>query len=196
MYISYMSTMRSKISPLTAVRLKKLRSPNVSRSSIGKLGPSTTSGDPASRPGMERIHVQFEPGVGYVIPLKGQAWKISNVGFDNVGQGYPVAKFSKLLKKAVEVNIATARSQMPEMVKRSAKGEYFVIRNARTKKGPVAVLIGTEELGKIVEKMSGSITERTIGDIRKSLPFAGFKVESMTAQALPGAGLSSAILPE
>ncbi|EFK95138.1 hypothetical protein LDC_2855, partial [sediment metagenome] len=225
-YIWYMSNMRVKAALLKAVKSKTLRSPNVNRFSMkldassGSMEGLVRLEAYRSESELESVRLartvskQRAKGHFYTLRyhphpsdgLEDEFWGTSManralargkmIGLEVDRHVHVVAKVQKLLRQGVEVNIATARSQMPEMVKRSAAGEFFLIRNARTQLGPSAVLIGAEELGKMVKKASDTAIERTMGDIRKSLPFTGFKVEPLTAKALPGPGLPPAILPE
>lgn len=96
------------------------------------------------------------------------------------------------LGELVIVNIADARTQMPKMIRSSAMGHTFLIGNARTADAPAAVLIGLEELDRVVAE---PIATRTLGDVLATLPFSGMELSPPKAGALPGAGLPTALIP-
>ena len=93
----------------------------------------------------------------------------------------------------VTVSIADARTQMPKMVRSSASGHIFLIRNARLSDAPAAVLIGLEELNRVVAE---PIKGRTLSDVVAALPFSGMSFKPLTAGTLPGPGLPTALLPK
>jgi len=92
----------------------------------------------------------------------------------------------------VMVNIAEARTQMPKMIRSSAMGHTFLIGNARAADAPAAVLIGLEELDRVVAE---PVAARTLGDVLATLPFSGMDLSPPQAGALPGAGLPTALIP-
>lgn len=93
----------------------------------------------------------------------------------------------------VTVSIADARTQMPKMVRSSATGHTYLISNARTADAPSAVLIGLEELNRVVAE---TINTRTLGEVLATLPFSGMELKPLTAGTLPGSGLPTALLPK
>lgn len=92
----------------------------------------------------------------------------------------------------VMVNIADARTQIPKMIRSSAMGHTFLISNARAADAPAAVLIGLEELDRVVAE---PVAARTLGDVLATLPFSGMDLSPPQAGALPGAGLPRALIP-
>ena len=97
------------------------------------------------------------------------------------------------LGSVVTVSIADARTQMPKMVRSSATGHTYLICNARTTDAPSAVLIGLDELNRVVAEPTNP---RTLGEVLATLPFSGMALAPLTAGALPGSGLPTALLPE
>lgn len=101
-------------------------------------------------------------------------------------------RLRQALGDLVIVNIADARTQMPKMIRSSAMGHTFLIGNARTADAPAAVLIGLEELDRVVAE---PIAPRTLGEVLATLPFSGMELSPPKAGSLPGAGLPTALIP-
>ncbi len=99
----------------------------------------------------------------------------------------------KALWPFVTVSIADARTLMPKMVRSSAVGHTYLISNARTADAPSAVLIGLEELNRVVAE---PVNTRTLGEVLASLPFSGMELKPLTAGILPGSGLPAVLLPK
>lgn len=96
------------------------------------------------------------------------------------------------LGNLITVNVAEARTQMPKMIRSSAEGHTFLIANARAADAPAAVLIGLEELDRMVAE---PVAARTLGDVLATLPFSGMDLSPPEAGALPGTGLPAALIP-
>jgi hypothetical protein len=101
-------------------------------------------------------------------------------------------KLRLALGELVTVSIADARTMMPKMVRSSATGHVYLIGNARTADAPAAILIGVEELGRVVAE---PVATRTLGELLATLPFSGMALSPPKAPALPGPGLPTALGP-
>jgi hypothetical protein len=97
------------------------------------------------------------------------------------------------LGELVTVSIADARTRMPKMIRSSATGHTFLISNARVSDAPSAVLIGLDELNRVLAEPVGT---RTLGEVLATLPFSGMELTPPTAATPPGAGLPTARLPK
>lgn len=101
-------------------------------------------------------------------------------------------KLRLALGELVTVSIADARTMMPKMVRSSATGHTYLIGNARAADAPAAILIGVEELGRVVAEPAAT---RTLGEVLATLPFSGVPLPAPAAPVLPGAGLPAVLMP-
>jgi hypothetical protein len=106
-------------------------------------------------------------------------------------------RLREALGAAVEVNITEARAQMPQMVKYSTAGRgTYLIGSARNRETRPAVLIGMDELERVVQVAANPPPSRTLGDILDTLPFPGMDLPRLKLKALPGGGLPNLRLPK
>jgi hypothetical protein len=100
---------------------------------------------------------------------------------------------SQVFLKVIKIGIGAARTDIPKMVRESARGKAYLIANSKNPDDEGALLISPTALQKTLQ---ASRPKRTLGDILRGLPFAGARTPRLLAGALPADGLSEVRLPD
>jgi hypothetical protein len=95
--------------------------------------------------------------------------------------------------KVFRVGIGAARSDMPKMVRESARGKAFLIANSRNPDDEGALLISPTALEKALHATK---PRRTLGDILRALPLTGADTPRLIAAPLLSDTLPQAHLPD
>lgn len=178
MYILYMHT-------------PKMKSPSVVRRAVkGSKTTKPTTGLKLGKPMVIKVtgFEQDEPLMDPYVNITMNAVKM---------HGHIRERLRKALGAVVEVNITDARAKMPQMVKYSTAGRgTYLIGSARNRETRPAVLIGMDELERVVQEAASPVANRTLGDILDTLPFPGMDLPRLKIKALPGDGLPTLRLPK
>lgn len=165
MYISYMSTAKT-LKPVTQRRLKGL---------LKVSAPLQITDEHAAL-------------VGRVVTSNPKTRAAVRVALEGI------TRFdSPVFLKVIKIGIGAARTDIPKMIRESARGKAYLIANSKNPDDEGALLISPTVLQRTLQ---ASKPKRTLGDILRGLPFAGAHTPRLVAGALPAGGLSEVRLPD